>query len=154
MSKLLKSFIILVLSFQMVSCGTLIYPERRGAKTGRLDVGVVVLDALGLLFGLIPGVIAFAVDLSTGAIYLPDAKTSQLGGRKYRVVRFDPRHATKESLEALIGRETGLDFHFNDERIQYVKLKNVEEVSFHFSQFQDETRMVLGSSAVRSFEYE
>ena len=146
---LFRSLLVGIISLQLISCGTLIYPERRGAKTGRLDVGVVVLDALGLFFGLIPGVIAFAVDLSTGAIYLPEAKTSQLGGRKYRIVRFDPRHATKGSLEALISRETGLDFHFNDERIQYKKLKNVEEVAFYFSQFQHETRIELGSAAVR-----
>jgi hypothetical protein len=31
----------------------------------------VVLNAIGLLFFFIPGIIAFAVDFSTGAIYLP-----------------------------------------------------------------------------------
>src|SRR5215472_17337813 len=53
------------------SCGTILYPERRGQPRGPLDPGVVVLDAIGLLFFIIPGVIAFAVDFSTGAIYLP-----------------------------------------------------------------------------------
>lgn len=54
-----------------VGCGTLLHPERRNQPAGRLDWGVVVLDALGLLFFFIPGIIAFAVDFSTGAIYLP-----------------------------------------------------------------------------------
>ena len=147
-SHIFRSLLVAVLSLQMISCGTLIYPERRGEKTGRLDVGVVVLDALGLLFGLIPGIIAFAVDFSTGAIYLPATPSARLNaGGKYRVVKFDPRHATKESLEALIRQETGQDFHFNDERIKYRKLKNINELSFQFAQFQTESRFELGSAA-------
>src|SRR5690606_1945709 len=53
------------------SCGTLLYPERRGQPRGQLDVGVVALDGVGVLLFLVPGVIAFAVDFATGAIYLP-----------------------------------------------------------------------------------
>lgn len=52
-------------------CGTIFYPERRGQPAGDLDWKIVALDALGLLLFFIPGVIAFAVDFSTGAIYLP-----------------------------------------------------------------------------------
>jgi hypothetical protein len=39
---------------------------------GRIDWGVAALDGLGLLLFFIPGVIAFVVDFSTGAIYLPE----------------------------------------------------------------------------------
>jgi hypothetical protein len=56
----------------LTSCGALIHPERVGQpRTGRLDVSVVVLDGLGLLLFLVPGLIAFIVDFATGAIYLP-----------------------------------------------------------------------------------
>src|SRR5689334_12007234 len=55
----------------LASCGTILYPERRGQTAGRLDVGVVALDGIGLLLFLVPGVIAFAVDFATGTIYLP-----------------------------------------------------------------------------------
>ena len=47
------------------------YPERRGQPAGRLDWAVVLADGLGLLLFFVPGVIAFAVDFATGAIYLP-----------------------------------------------------------------------------------
>jgi hypothetical protein len=60
------------------SCGTIIYPERRGQSTGKVDVGVAVLDGIGLLFFVIPGVVAFAVDFATGAIYLPPSTSAQL----------------------------------------------------------------------------
>jgi len=53
-------------------CGTILYPERRYQPPGgRLDWGVVALDTVGLLLFFLPGVIAFAVDFTTGAIYLP-----------------------------------------------------------------------------------
>lgn len=61
---------------QLSACGTLFYPERRGQIDGRIDPAIVAFDAIGLLFYIIPGLIAFGVDFATGAIYLPDAKYS------------------------------------------------------------------------------
>ena len=31
-------------AFLLASCGTILYPERRGQPAGRLDIGVVALD--------------------------------------------------------------------------------------------------------------
>ena len=70
LKKLMKTLYVLVV--QLAGCGTLMYPERKGQKGGRIDVGIVVLDGIGLLAFLIPGIIAYAVDFSNGAIYLPD----------------------------------------------------------------------------------
>ena len=68
MRKLILYFVLVSVLF-LSGCGTIIYPERRG-NTAQVDVAVVLLDAVGLLFFIIPGVIAYAVDLSTGCIYL------------------------------------------------------------------------------------
>lgn len=65
-----------LLTGQLVACGTIIYPDRRGQPAGRIDPAIAVLDGVGLLFFLIPGVIAFGVDFATGAIYLPGGKTA------------------------------------------------------------------------------
>lgn len=59
-------------------CGTLIYPERDGQARGELDASIVLLNGLGTLLFFVPGVIAFAVDFSTGAIYLPGGKQASL----------------------------------------------------------------------------
>src|SRR5262245_7984354 len=54
-------------------CGTLFYSERCGRPHGgRIDWKVAALDGLGLILFFVPGVIAFVVDFSTGAIYLPE----------------------------------------------------------------------------------
>lgn len=55
-------------------CGTIMHPERRGQPAGPLDWKIVALDAIGLFFFFVPGVIAFAVDFSNGTIYLPSVR--------------------------------------------------------------------------------
>jgi len=58
-----------LLIVQISSCGTLFYPDRRGQTHGKIDTDVVLLDGIGLLFYIIPGLIAFAIDYKTGTIY-------------------------------------------------------------------------------------
>lgn len=53
-------------------CGTVFYPERRHhSHSGQIDWKIAALNGLGLVLFFVPGVIAFAVDFYTGAIYLP-----------------------------------------------------------------------------------
>lgn len=78
MQKLLKVFLGLSIVVNLYACGTILYPERKGQTSGRLDVGVVLLNSVGLLLYFIPGVIAFAVDFSNGTIYLPGGSATTL----------------------------------------------------------------------------
>ncbi len=70
-TKLVALSLAATISFISTSCGTLLYPERRGQARGVIDPGVLLLDAVGLIFFVVPGLVAFAVDFSTGAIYYP-----------------------------------------------------------------------------------
>ncbi len=56
-------------ALQIAGCGTILYPERRGRGHGRVDAGVVIMDGLWCLVFIVPGVVGFIVDFSTGAIY-------------------------------------------------------------------------------------
>jgi hypothetical protein len=93
----------------LASCGTLLYPERRGQPAGRLDAGVVVLDGIGLLVFLVPGIVAFAVDFSTGAIYLPPehAALAPPTGAELRKVAVAPAELTVDRVEAIVREQTG-----------------------------------------------
>jgi hypothetical protein len=97
------------LAFFLASCGTLLYPERRGQPVGRLDIGVVALDGVGLLLFLVPGVIAFAVDFATGAIYLPPCYTTLAppAAADLRQVRVDPFELTPRRVEDIVREQTG-----------------------------------------------
>ncbi len=53
-------------------CGTIFFSERNGRPhSNNIDWKIAALDGLGLILFFVPGVIAFVVDFSTGAIYLP-----------------------------------------------------------------------------------
>ncbi len=97
------------LAFFLASCGTILYPERRGQPAGRLDIGVVALDGIGLLLFLVPGVIAFAVDFATGAIYLPPgyAAVAPPTATDLCQVRVDPAQLTPRRLEGIVREQTG-----------------------------------------------
>ena len=76
-TKIMSIIVCTVFFLQVVGCGTIIYPERKGQTKGKIDTSIAILDGLGLLLFIIPGVIAFAVDFNNGTIYLPPGKSSK-----------------------------------------------------------------------------
>src|SRR6185436_15593086 len=103
---MLRMALCFTLMTQLVGCGTLIHPERRGQSSGRIDPAIAILDGIGLLLFIIPGLIAFAIDFATGAIYLPGTAAGPLDRNNMRVARFDPKRATAATIEEIIWKET------------------------------------------------
>ncbi len=108
-----------VMLLQLVSCGTLLYPERRGQRSGELDIAVVLMDGIGLLFFIIPGVVAFAVDIDTGAIYLPPGHSRGRGQRgadtdEVLVTKVDPESLNPDTLSAIVTEKTGYPIRLDD----------------------------------------
>jgi hypothetical protein len=51
------------------------FPERRGQDDGsKLDPNILLLDGLLLVFYIVPGLVAYAIDYGTSALYLPPGK--------------------------------------------------------------------------------
>jgi hypothetical protein len=102
-------------SFSLVAgCGMILHPERRNQPPGgNLDWSVVALDAVGLLLFFIPGVIAFAVDFSTGAIYLPPNQYGSAGrpanDQSLVAVNVPQKELTQQRLEEVASRHAGRD---------------------------------------------
>ena len=69
MKRYLRPLALAVATIMTASCATIIYPERRGNRSGRVDVVPLVVDILLFIPGLVPGLIAIIVDFGTGAIY-------------------------------------------------------------------------------------
>jgi hypothetical protein len=113
----------------LASCGTLLYPERCGQPAGRLDVGVVVLDGIGLLVFLVPGIVAFAVDFSTGAIYLPPAPTVLVPVAKaeLRKIEIDPAELTPERIETIVREQTGKAVSLQPGGYRAVKIQGLDQ---------------------------
>jgi hypothetical protein len=105
---------VLIIMLWTTSCGTIIYPERRGQSAGKVDVGVAVLDGIGLLVFFVPGVIAFAVDFATGAIYLPPSSSAQLDInpstlQDSRIIIADAETLTRHQIETVVQEEIQQD---------------------------------------------
>jgi hypothetical protein len=102
---------------QLTACGTLFWPERRGQIDGHIDPVIAVLDAVGILFYVIPGLIAFGVDFTTGAIYLPQGRTAQVAPEKlHEAVGADGR-VDNIKLQAILESELGQRLPLNDPRL-------------------------------------
>jgi len=130
----LRLFVCAAFTVQLMGCGTLMYPERRGQRGGHLDVGVTVLDAIGLLFFIIPGVIAFSVDFSNGTIYLPErGLRDHLSLNNLREIKFDPKHTSIAGIERIIKDQTGYEVKLDQDNIKISKLRSVNEMMAQFA---------------------
>lgn len=114
------------LATQLAACGTLFYPERRGQIQGNIDPGVAALNAIGLLFYLVPGIVAFAVDFATGAIYLPDQRYSIAPERLNEAVDAQGQ-VDQLKLKAIIKQELNLDLPL--ERAQQMSKPDRQELA-------------------------
>ncbi len=129
----LRVIICAVLTVQLMGCGTIMYPERKGQKAGHIDAGVAILDGIGLLFFLIPGVIAFAVDFNNGTIYLPGTSRVSLDMKDIKQVKFDARHASAASIAGIIKEQTGFDIALDQPNIRISRLKSVDDLTAKFA---------------------
>ena len=129
-----------VLIFQLIGCGTIMYPERKGQKGGKIDAGVAVLDGIGLLLFVIPGIIAFAVDFNNGTIYLPGTSRSSLDIKNIKQVKFDPKHSSFVSIERTIKEQTGYTVKLDQSNMKITKLKSTNDMLVQFAQVLPELR--------------
>ena len=116
---------------ELAGCGTILYPERKGQKDGRIDPGIAVLDGLGLLFFIIPGVIAFAVDFTTGAIYLPGGprkSSTFFEDEKIVIVRVNPKELNEEVIKEVVSQEIGSQARFDLNKAEVRVLSGPDEI--------------------------
>ncbi|ERI52187.1 Polyribonucleotide nucleotidyltransferase (polynucleotide phosphorylase) [Pseudomonas sp. EGD-AK9] len=116
-SRVIAGVLAVALFTQLTACGTLFYPDRRGQIEGKIDPAVAAMDAIGILFFVIPGLIAFAIDFATGAIYLPGGQTAQLDPQQLKQLVDAEGKLDQAGLKALIERSTGHQLPLDDPRL-------------------------------------
>lgn len=115
-SRVIGGVLAVSLFTQLAACGTLFYPDRRGQIDGRIDLAVAALNAIGLIFYLLPGLIAFGIDFATGAIYLPDNSYSMAPEKLQEAIGADGV-VDLAKLKAIIEAETGRSLPLDDPRL-------------------------------------
>ncbi|WP_437185319.1 polyribonucleotide nucleotidyltransferase [Planctomicrobium sp. SH668] len=117
-------------------CGTVLHPERRGQRGGRIDWKIFALNGIGLLFFFIPGVIAFAVDFATGAIYLPSGEVpcepdfqskNETDRPKLRRVKVARSQLNQRGIEAVIAKEIGKPLSLDDEKCVSREIDQIDD---------------------------
>lgn len=102
----LKMLLCVLMVVLLVGCGTIMYPNRVGQRGGNIDAGVVVMDGLCLLLFVVPGIVAFVVDFSNGAVYLPGGSGS-MELKDMKKITFDPGKCDMRDIEDIVKKETG-----------------------------------------------
>lgn len=104
------AMLLIATTIQLSGCGTLLYPERRGQSSGQIDPAVAILNGVGVIVFIIPGLIAFAIDFATGAIYLPGAKKSKATtlSEELRIINVSATRLSAQDVDAIVERETGI----------------------------------------------
>lgn len=143
LTKFVVPALIATIAFYSVSCGTILYPERRGQPRGIIDPGVLLLDAVGLVFFIVPGLVAFAVDFSTGAIYYPPPppasdpgsgaplptpySQSQTGQKHLVKVDVPKEELTQAKIEQVVSEKTGLPVTLRPGQFRATEMSNLNE---------------------------
>ena len=128
--KYLSLVVCCVVFFNIISCGTILYPERVGQSKNQsatdIDVFVFCLDGLWCFAFVIPGLVAWGVDFMTGAIYLPSNRASlnSSGKEKWQTVKVDPKKLNQAMLEKIIEDHTGKNISLNSPDISIFIPKN------------------------------
>lgn len=110
MKRFLSLSLAVATALMCCSCGTLFKGERRDSKAShQIDVLIFGLDCVGLLFGIIPGVVALIVDFSNDTIYysLDEVKSkadADLSKMKSIHVADMSREGIARALSAELGR--------------------------------------------------
>lgn len=135
--KMLNIFMLAGFLVQISACGTILHPERRGHNGGRVDAGIAVLDGVCLLLFIIPGIIAYAVDFSTGAIYLPGGRYSSISGAdKINVVHVNPAELNEKTIKKIVIRETGISGTIDLNKAEVWALNGFEDVPVKFAEMK------------------
>lgn len=127
--------IIITLVTNLASCGTILYPERKGQRPGKIDPTVAILDGVGLLFFIIPGVIAFAVDFNNNSIYLPHSAYRRKGRSKHFSQLNFKQKLDKAAIEKIVRARTGIDISKAESRMQKIRLDSVDELDAEFAMY-------------------
>jgi hypothetical protein len=132
--KVLSVIILGALLIQTVGCGTIFYPERRGQTVhGGIDIVVAIADSVWFLAYIIPGLVAWGVDLYTGALYLPTGKkrfANQPDSKDFVVVNVDPKQLDQKMIEEIVSEHVGQKIDLDKDPVQILKFNGTDKDEF------------------------
>jgi len=158
-------------SSAVTGCGSLLHRERCGhTHSNQLDWKIVAMNGLGLILFFVPGVVAFAVDFYTGAIYLPrehvhppygalpEAAESQLGSTEHLAPRqtnvalrrlvLTGKQLQLADIEKAVSEDIGRPVSLQSDPSRVSQLARIDQFDQRLRQHQNDHRF---GHSVRSF---
>lgn len=125
-------------------CGTVLYPDRTYQENrGGLDPAIVILDGIGLFFFIIPGLVAFAVDFTTGAIYFPAGHEP---GDRERTI-FDPHNSDvkldQREIERIVALKTGKRINLATDDVRVMELQQLDQFWLAYAKLSDRPMLAV-----------
>jgi hypothetical protein len=132
------TLIVLIFSLMtnLVGCGTVLHPERKGQISGRLDPGIIVLNGIGLFLFFVPGVIAFAIDFTNGTIYLPGRRAAYLSPNELETITTNGS-VNVHALNNVINARLGTTVSINDQALQTKSLHSISQLPSEFISYSE-----------------
>jgi hypothetical protein len=132
--KVLSVIVLGAFVIQIAGCGTIFYPERRGQTVhGGIDIVVAVTDSLWFIAFIIPGFIAWGIDLYTGALYMPPGQTrltSQPNNPDMVVVKVNPKQLDQKMIEQIVSKHVGQNINLDDPNVQILRFNGTDADDF------------------------
>ncbi len=111
-------------------CGTFLYPERIGQQRGGfqdVDWTVAGMNAVGLVFFFVPGVIAFAVDFYNGSLFYPPGQYGSLQPVELKTVSLPPGEPSLTLVETTVSKEIGKPVQLEKENFVAEKMSSIKD---------------------------
>lgn len=108
--RFLSGSVVTLLGISSTGCGTMLYEERIGQPRGGMgdvDWTVAGMNAVGLVFFFVPGVIAFAIDYYNGALFYPPEQYGEMKAKQLNSIKLPEEEISVVSIESLISEEIG-----------------------------------------------
>ena len=107
--------------FAATGCGTLFRSDRIGkSSSDRIDPAIMILDCCGLLFGLIPGVVALVLDFNNKTIYYSSSEVAGIPGSTENMVAIQVEDMSEEAIAAALSEALGREIRYD--QIQFAAL--------------------------------
>ena len=153
--KIICMTIAIIFCLQLASCGFVLYPERRGQSHGRVDPAIAVLDGVGLLLFIVPGIVAFAVDFSTGTIYLPSSKRASNSSTEIdevKMIQMGPDEMTIPKIEEVVTRHINYPLSLDQENIRVIEWDGTENIEAELIKIAEFWRNVPVKTVVAHYQ--
>ncbi len=95
---------------------------------------------MGLLLFIIPGVIAFAVDISNGTLYFPDGRrhsSVSTGDKAITVIRVNPAELDEKMIQNIVKERTGASIRSDLRDVEIYELDQAENIEARLTELKN-----------------